>query len=82
MTLPKPTDPLTVDEVQEAAELFFELFHEVLKAAPPNTSIENAIKLSESIFGFAHKLRAIDREEQQSAPFGFNKKTIAGDSDV
>ena len=76
MTAPKKTDPLTVDEVQEAAELFFELFNEVLKAAPPNTSIEDAIKLSESIFTYAHKLRAIDLEENSSAPFGFNKKDV------
>ena len=82
MTAPKPTDPLTVDEVQEASELFFELFNEVLKAAPPNTSIEDAIKLSESIFGYAHKLRAIDRQEQEeSTSFGFNKKPTTGDSD-
>ena len=82
MTTPKPTDPLTAREVAKAAEQFFDLFDIVLDQAPEGTSIENAIKLSESIFGFAHKLRAIDREEQQSAPFGFNKKTIAGESDV
>ena len=28
---------------------------------------------SESIFAYAHKLRAIDAEENSSAPFGFNK---------
>ena len=78
MTLPKPTDPLTIEEVQKASKLFFELFNEVLKAAPPNTSVEDAIKLSESIFGYAHKLRAIDRQDQEdSAPFGFNKKTLS-----
>lgn len=81
MTLPKPTDPLTVEEVQEASELFFELFNIVLDQAPEGTSIEDAIRLSESIFGYAHKLRAIDRQEQESTPFGFNKKTSTPEED-
>lgn len=78
MTAPKKTDPLTVEEVANAANIFFELFHEVRKIAPPDTSIEDAIKLSESIFAYAHKLRAIEAQENSSAPFGFNK----GGSDV
>ena len=77
MTAPKPTDPLTVEEVTTASELFFELFDVVLSKAPSDTSIKDAILLSESIFGYAHKLRAIKREEDASAPFGFNKNTLA-----
>ena len=76
MTAPKKTDPLTVEEVAKAADIFFELFDEVLANAPEGTSIEDAIKLSESIFAYAHKLRAIDLEENSSAPFGFNKKDV------
>ena len=78
MTAPKKTDPLTQAEVYHAATIFFELFDEVLAQAPEGTSIEDAIKLSESIFAYAHKLRAIDAKENASAPFGFNK----GGSDV
>lgn len=74
MTKPKKTDPLTQAEVDTAAELFFELFDVVLAHAPEGTSIEDAIKLSESIFAYAHKLRALDIEADASAPFGFNKK--------
>ena len=74
MTAPKKTDPLTAQEVATAAEIFFELFDEVLDRCPEDTSIEDAIKLSESIFAYAHKLRAIDALENSSAPFGFNKK--------
>ena len=73
MTAPKKTDPLTQDEVRAAATIFFELFDEVLAQAPEGTSIEDAIKLSESIFAYAHKLRAIDAEANSLAPFGFNK---------
>ena len=73
MTAPKKTDPLTAKEVRAAATIFFELFDEVLAQAPEGTSIEDAIKLSESIFGYAHKLRAINAEENALAPFGFNK---------
>lgn len=73
MTAPKKTDPLTPQEVATAAEIFFELFDEVLDRCPGETSIEDAIKLSESIFAYAHKLRAISAEENALAPFGFNK---------
>ena len=78
MTAPKKTDPLTAEEVSTAAEIFFELFDIVLAQSPEGTSVEDAIKLSESIFTYAHKLRAIDAEANSSAPFGFNK----GGSDV
>lgn len=73
MTTPKKTDPLTAQEVSTAAEVFFDLFDIVLSQAPEGTSIEDAIKLSESIFAYAHKLRAINAEENALAPFGFNK---------
>ena len=76
MTAPKKTDPLTVQEVAKAAGIFFELFDAVLDRCPEGTSIEDALKLSESIFAYAHKLRAIDLEENSSAPFGFNKKDV------
>lgn len=79
MTKPKKTDPLTVAEVDTAAELFFDLFDVVLANAPEGTSIEDAIKLCEPIFAYAHKLRALDAEAEAAVSFGFNKKE---DSDV
>ena len=79
MTKPKKTDPLTAEEVSTAAEIFFELLDEVLVRCDNRGIVpEEAIKLSESIFAYAHKLRAIDAEADSSAPFGFNK----GGSDV
>ena len=74
MTAPKKTDPLTAAEVETAAELFFELFDVVLAKAPEGTTIEDALKLSESVFAYAHKRRALDAEADTAAPFGFNKK--------
>ena len=74
MTKPKKTDPLSPSEVEAAADCFFELFDVVLSRAPEGTSIEDAIKLSESIFAYAHKRRAVAIEFDAPAPFGFNKK--------
>lgn len=74
MTTPKKTDPLNPAEVEAAADCFFELFDVVLSRAPEGTSIEDAIKLSESIFAYAHKRRALAKEEGITAPFGFNRK--------
>ena len=73
MTKPKKTDPLTIEEIDKAAEIFFELFDVVLAKSPEGTSIEDAIKLSESIFDYAHKARAIAAKETARAPFGFYK---------
>ena len=74
MTKPKKTDPLTVREVSAASDGFFELLDEVLmRCRQRGIPVEDAIKLSESIFAYAHKLRAIDAEADSSAPFGFNK---------
>ena len=75
MTAPKKTDPLTPEEVRAAADSYFELF-EIIAAKAPNASIEEGLKLAEVIFTYAHKLRAIDLEENSSAPFGFNKKDV------
>ena len=74
MTAPKKTDPISPAEVGQAAEHFFELFDIVLSKAPEGTSIEDAIKLSESIFAYAHKRRALDTDADGHVPFGFNKK--------
>ena len=73
MTRPRKTDPLSPAEVEAAADCFFELFDVVLSRAPEGTSIEDAIKLSESIFAYAHKRRKVAAEFGASAPFGFNK---------
>lgn len=70
----KRSDPLTREEVAKASETFFELFATVLDGAPEGTSIEDALKMSETIFTLAHKLRSDDIYEDKLASFGFNKK--------
>lgn len=75
MSTPKKTDPLTIEEVLEASELFFPLFQTVLDRSPDGTSTEEALKLAEVIFTYAHKLRAIKAEKASAQPFGFNKPT-------
>jgi hypothetical protein len=74
MTTPKRTDPLNGYEIEEAAELFFELFNIILAKAPEGTTIEDGIKLAETIFAYAHTRRATALEEDSIGPFGFNKK--------
>ena len=65
--------PLTQEEVKEAADQFFPLFETVLDGMPEGSSIEDSLKVMESVCGLAHKNRA--RNEKDSlGPFGFNKK--------
>ena len=75
MTKPKKTDPLTVEEVTKAADIFFPLYDIVASHMPEDATTGDIIKLSETIFGFAHKLRAVELKQEQAAPFGFNKNT-------
>lgn len=74
MTKPKKTDPLTLEEVTKAADIFFPLYEVVADRLPEGATTEDAIKLCETIFGYAHKLRAIELDEKATTPFGFNKK--------
>ena len=69
----KPSDPLTVEEVKEASEKFFPLFEEVFGRMPEGSSVEDTLKIMESVCKLAHKLRA-ESEEDKAGPFGFNKK--------
>ena len=71
MTTPKPTDPLTVEEMQDAAEHFVKLYKVVAKELPDAT-VEDIIKIMEPIGKLAHKKRA--DKKKSAAPFGFNKE--------
>ena len=68
----KPSDPLTVEEVSKASDKFFPLFMEVNKRMPEGASVEDTLKIMESVCGLAHKLRA--EELDKTGPFGFNKQ--------
>ena len=64
--------PLTPEEVLEASIQFFPLFDIVLRNMPEGSTTEDTLKVMETVCALAHKLRA--EKEEQSAPFGFNKK--------
>ena len=64
--------PLTVEEVEDAAEQFFPLFDIVRNQMPVEATIEDTLKVMETVCTLAHKLRA--QKEMETQPFGFNKK--------
>ena len=74
MTTPKKTDPLTLDEVKEAADTFFPLFNEVHSRMPAGSTTEDTLKIMESVAKLGHKTRADKLLDEKSLAFGFNKK--------
>ena len=72
--MPKKNDPLTVAEVQEATDEFFPLF-DIVNAAMQrrNGSVEDTLKVMESIAKLGHKRRADKADEEKKLKFGFNK---------
>ena len=70
--------PLTLEEVQEAADIFLPLYEEVyqrLRCIQSNPSIEDTLKVMEQICKLAQQQRSqatLDR-------FGFNKEKEDGD---
>ena len=69
----KPTDPLTLEEVTAASEIFFPLFDAVKTRMPSYASTEDTLKVMESVCQLAQKLRMTNEDDKQG-PFGFNKK--------
>ena len=72
----KDYDPLTAEEVNEAAKDFFPLFDIVNRNMPENCTVEDTLKVMETVCKLAHKKRVAD--EIAHAPFGFNKKVDDG----
>ena len=66
------TKPLTVEEVAEAADVFFPIYEYVKGRLPSETSVEDILKVAENVCTLAQKLRA--EKEAENLPFGFNKK--------
>ena len=73
MTTPKKNDPLTVEEMTEAAETFFPLFNVVHSRMPESATTEDTLKVMESIAKLGHENRADKRDKEKSIKFGFNK---------
>ena len=73
MTTPKKNDPLTLDEITEAAEIFFPLFDVVHSRMPKGSTTEDTLKVMESVAKLGHKQRADKLLDEKSIKFGFNK---------
>ena len=70
---PKKGDPLTHEEVADAADIFFPLFNEVHSRMPAGSTTEDTLKVMESVAKLGHKQRADRLLEEKSNAFGFNK---------
>ena len=68
----KEYDPLTPSEVNDAAKEFFPLFDIVNRNMPENCTVEDTIKVMETICSMAQKRRKF--YSPGVGPFGFNKK--------
>mgnify|MGYP001218036393 CR=1 FL=1 len=67
------TSNLTVEEITAAADIFFPLFEVVYKRMPKGSTIEDTLKVMESVAKLGHKRRADKLLEEKSIAFGFNK---------
>ena len=77
--MPNKNDPLTIEEIVEASDIFFPLFNEVHSRMPKGSTTEDALHVMESISKLGHKLRKDKQDEEKSAAFGFNKKEDSND---
>ena len=73
----KKTDPLSVEELTDAAEIFFPLFTVVHSRMPEGSTTEDTLKVMESVAKLGHKLRADRKEDERKERFGFNKEENA-----
>ncbi len=73
MTTPKKSDPLTLEEVTDAANIFFPLFNEVHTRMPEGATTEDTLRDMESVAKLGHKQRADKALKEKSIAFGFNK---------
>lgn len=62
------TDPLSPQEMEAACQEFFPLFDIVHKQMPKESTIEDTLKVMDTVCKLAHKLREDEKEN-----FGFNK---------
>ena len=76
--LPEKNSPITVDEIVEAADIFFPLFNEVSNRMPEKASTEDTLCVMESVVKLAQTERAKKREEEVKLKFGFAKNPETG----
>ena len=73
MTTPKKSDPLTLEEVTDAANIFFPLFNEVHSRMPEGATTEDTLKVMEAVAKLGHKQRGEKLLKEKELKFGFNK---------
>ena len=71
--MPNKNDPLTLEEIKEAADVFFPLFNEVHTRMPKGATTEDTLHVMESIAKLGHKQRADKADKEKELKFGFNK---------
>jgi len=64
--------PLTLEEVTEAADIFFPIYECIKSRMPDDAKVEDILKVAENVCTLAQKLRV--EKEAENQPFGFNKK--------
>ena len=68
-------DPLTLEEIKAACDMFFPLFNAVKLELPDDADLKDQIKIMESVAQIAVLLRKNNNKETDDAEFifGFNK---------
>jgi len=66
------TKPLTLEEVKEAADIFFPIYEHIKGRMPGDAPCEDTLKVVENVCSLAQKLRVL--KEVEASSFGFNKK--------
>jgi hypothetical protein len=67
--------PLTLKEIQGAADEFFPLFEEVRKRMPKGHTTEDALTVLDHVRKVASTQRAKKEKDERDARFGFLKKS-------
>jgi len=68
----KKDDPLTVEEMTEAAGIFMPLY-KVINDQLPKATVEDTLKVMEAVAKLGHKLRGEKLLKEKELSFGFNK---------
>jgi len=79
--LPKKDSPLTVEEFQAAADIFFPLYN-VVSSEMEGAKVEDILKVMENLAKLAHRERAKAREEKAKLKFGFNRNNKEENQDA
>ena len=72
--MPGKNDPLTVEEITAATDKFFDLYS-VVRTKFSEASVEDVLKIMESVAKLAHKERADALKKEVDERFGFVKVT-------